>query len=149
MSSLSMRYSVIISPMHLHLLNNDNVSSYNAKFGMCVSFSLLQHNIITLLMKLSYLLSCSITYSEHTHNHINKPIDEGIMSTISSANINDQLPINLLCIKHNVTLFIFTEIIVVNTKKDKEFLLDGAIIKSIARLWKVGAILILISFFLR
>ena len=119
MSSLSMRYSVIISPMHLHLLNNDNVSSYNAKFGMCVSFSLLQHNIITLLMKLSYLLSCSIPYSEHTHNHINKPIDEGIMSTISSANINDQLPINLLCIKHNFTLFIFTEIIVVNTKKIK------------------------------
>ncbi|KAK2171761.1 hypothetical protein NP493_1029g04015 [Ridgeia piscesae] len=57
------------------------------KFGMCISLNLLQENIITLLLVLLYLLSRSIPYSEHTDNNIDKPIDEGAMSTKSSAYI--------------------------------------------------------------
>ena len=57
------------------------------KFGMCISLNFLQENIITLLVVLLYLISCSIPYSEHTDNNIDKPIDEGAMSTKSSAYI--------------------------------------------------------------
>ena len=42
----------------------------NKKYGMCLSFNLLQENI-TLLLVLLYLISCS----EHTDNNIDKPID--------------------------------------------------------------------------
>ncbi|KAK2193579.1 hypothetical protein NP493_11g03018 [Ridgeia piscesae] len=51
------------------------------------ALNLLQENIITLLLVLLYLISCSIPYSEHTDNNIVKPIDEGAMTTKSSAYI--------------------------------------------------------------
>ncbi|KAK2192118.1 hypothetical protein NP493_38g04028 [Ridgeia piscesae] len=88
MSSLSHRSSVIICPRYLHLLTYDNVSPFSTKFGMRISLNLLQENIITLLLVLLYLISCSVPYSEHTDNNIDKPIDEGAMSTKSSAYIN-------------------------------------------------------------
>ncbi|KAK2191483.1 hypothetical protein NP493_49g00004 [Ridgeia piscesae] len=60
-----------------------------AKSLECVYLSTfyLQENIITLLLVLLYLISCSIPYSEHTDSNIVKPIDEGAMSTKSSAYI--------------------------------------------------------------
>ncbi|KAK2183905.1 hypothetical protein NP493_292g01004 [Ridgeia piscesae] len=57
---------------------------------MCISFKCLQENIITLLLVLFYLISCSIPYSEHTDNNIDKPIDDGAMSTKSSV-INEPI----------------------------------------------------------
>ncbi|KAK2145545.1 hypothetical protein NP493_3911g00002 [Ridgeia piscesae] len=87
MSSLSHRSSVIICPRYLYLLTLGNVSPLSKKFGMGISFNFLQENIITLLLVLLYFISCSIPYSEHTDNNIDKPIDEGAMSTKSSAYI--------------------------------------------------------------
>ena len=43
-----------------------NVSPFSNKFGMFKSLNFLQENIITLLLVLLYLISCSIPYSEHT-----------------------------------------------------------------------------------
>ena len=86
---------------------------------MCISLNFLQENIITLLLVLLYLISCSIyciPYSEHTDNKIDKPIDEGAMSTKSSAYI--KWLINEEPIMHPAfTLF--------NTKKGRKFLLDA------------------------
>ena len=78
---------MIICPRYLHLLTLGNVSPFSQRFGMCISLNLLQQYIITLLLALLYLISCSIPYSEHTDNSIDKPIDEGAMSTQSSAYI--------------------------------------------------------------
>ncbi|KAK2156956.1 hypothetical protein NP493_1927g00008 [Ridgeia piscesae] len=87
MSSLSHRSSVIICPRYLYILTLGNVSPFSKKFGMCISFNFLQENIITLRLVLLYLISCSTPYSEHTDNNIDKPIDEGVMSTTSQAYI--------------------------------------------------------------
>ncbi|KAK2190192.1 hypothetical protein NP493_87g05019 [Ridgeia piscesae] len=74
MSSLWHRSSVIICPRCLYLLTLGNVSPFSKQFGMCISFNFLQENIITLLLVLLYLISCSIPYSEHTDNNIDTPI---------------------------------------------------------------------------
>ena len=74
--------------------------------------NLLQQNIITLLMGLLYLISCSIPYSEHTDNNIDKPLDEGAIYHIYIY-INEGRVIHRAFI-----LFTFvTEIIHVNTKR--------------------------------
>ena len=52
-----------------------------------IYFILLQQNIITLLLALLYLMSCSMPYAEHTDNYKDKPIAEGDRSTKSSAYI--------------------------------------------------------------
>ncbi|KAK2178503.1 hypothetical protein NP493_541g02104 [Ridgeia piscesae] len=112
MSSLSHRSSVIICLRYLYLLTLGNVSPFSKTFGMCISLNFLQENIITLLLVLFYC----IPYSEHTDNKIDKPIDEGAMSTKSSAYI--KWLINEEPIMHPAfTLF--------NTKKGRKFLLDA------------------------
>ena len=74
MSSLSHRSSVIICPRYLYLLSLGNVSPFSKQFEL---FTRKYDNVAV----------GTITYSEHTANNIDKPIDEGAMSTISSAYI--------------------------------------------------------------
>ena len=52
---------------------------------MCRSLNGIQQNIITFLLALLYLISCSNPYYEHPDNIIDKLIDEGAMSTNLSA----------------------------------------------------------------
>ncbi|KAK2174137.1 hypothetical protein NP493_824g00002 [Ridgeia piscesae] len=100
MSSLSHRSSVIICPRYLYLLTLGNVSPFSKKFGMCIFVNFIQENIITLRLVLLYLISCSIPFSEHTANNIDKPIDEGAMSTKSSAYIKWLINEELLHTQH-------------------------------------------------
>ena len=68
-----------------HCISDANNTFFNSKFGMRISFILLQRKIITLLFALLYFMSCSMPYAEHTDSNNDKPIAEGDRSTKSSA----------------------------------------------------------------